>query len=449
MTIDTEHRRLTYDADLPLTIELDGGDHLTYLELLRLVPGRRAVFRALWQRRGSDVAVVAKVFFGRSSHRRADREERGLSCLRVAEIPAPLVLARRRTGDAELVLLEDLGRLRRLDEPETFVILRLFETMAAKGVRHLDLHRGNIVQNEEGLFVLDGAAVSGGRFDSIAALARWHAEFPVRPDAPRSARRSTARASRLTGGNMIASTDFAARTSEYRARRAKAIAAKVFRDTSAVRTAAHRGMRWCADRGVPIGPADIEGGFAGSADFLKSGRTATVVLHDGMVIKRQNRKSWWHGARTSLRASRGARGWANMHAARALGLPVPKPIALLEYSAWGYRTLSYFAYQYAPGSSLDEIVAASGWQEHLIDATVDLFECFRSCRFTHGDCKASNYLVADDGGIVVLDLDTAAFHPRVTEFRRQFAQDLERFLANWTDAPTPLVDRLQALIESS
>ena len=448
MTVGSEHRQLGYDVDLPLSIELHDGEEITYLELLRLVPGRRAVFRARWQRSGSAVAVVAKVFFGRSMRRRADREERGLSCLRVAEIPAPQVLARRRTHDAELVLLEDLGRLRPLDAPELPVVRDLFETMAASRIRHLDLHRGNIVRNDEGLFVLDGEAVRGGRFDPVAALARWQAEFPVGLDSSPLVCRSTPRDGRPASVSIVP-TDIAVRASEYRVRRARAVAAKVFRDTTAVRTASDHGMRWFADRELAIEPGDIEGAFVDTADYLKSGRTATVVRHDGLVIKRQNRKSWWHGARTSLRTSRAARGWANMHAARALGLPVPKPVALLEYRTWGYRTLSYFAYRYAPGSPLDETVANAGWRNELIDATGDLFEWFHSCRFTHGDCKASNYVVAEDGGIVVLDLDAANFHTSEAAFRRQFDRDVERFLANWEDVPRSLVDRLKALTGSS
>ena len=113
---------------------------------------------------------------------------------------------------------------------------------------------------------------------------------------------------------------------------------------------------------------------------------------------------------------------------------------------WGYRTASDCVCRFVAGALLDEAVAAMGWRSDLIDAVVDLFARFRACRFTHGDCKASNYVVDEDGGLVVLDVDAATFHSREASFRKQFARDVERFLANWDDgAPDRLVERLAAL----
>jgi len=53
----------------------------------------------------------------------------------------------------------------------------------------------------------------------------------------------------------------------------------------------------------------------------------------------------------------------------------------------------------------------------------------------HGDLKAGNILVTDDGRPVILDLD-ALFEARCRwQLRRGHARDLRRWMKNWQDAP--------------
>ena len=431
----SSHRRFDYDVDLPVNLEIADGERLRYDDLLRLVPGRRAVFRAGWSRGATEQPVIVKAFMGFGAHRRARREERGLACLALADVAAPKVLGRRRVDGAELVLLNDLGELRELDEPRLDCVSPLFERLAASGIRHNDLHRGNVVQRGEAMVLLDGGAVRGGSLDVADALARWSSEFAVGTE------RAADVPAAVTGGWSSALT-------RHRSKRAAIVMKKVLRETTTIRAGRTWGERWLAVRDNAVAPADLEAAFE-AGGFLKTGRTSTVVRHGAAVVKRLNRKSWWHGLRTSLRSSRAARAWMNMHAMRALGLAGPRPVALLERSVFGYRTASYLSYEFVPGVTLADRVASQDWDETLIDAVVELFEHRGACWFSHGDCKADNFVVTRGAEIVPVDLDGGRFHTRRAAFQKHFRRDIERFLANWgTAAPRPLVERLTALVES-
>ena len=59
----------------------------------------------------------------------------------------------------------------------------------------------------------------------------------------------------------------------------------------------------------------------------------------------------------------------------------------------------------------------SGWQE---------------LRFSHGDMKASNFVLAD-GALAVLDLDAAVFHRSRLRFAHRHRRDHARLRRNWAE----------------
>ena len=52
---------------------------------------------------------------------------------------------------------------------------------------------------------------------------------------------------------------------------------------------------------------------------------------------------------------------------------------------------------------------------------------------SHGDLKASNFLISDSGKITLIDLDAMKQHRYKFTFEKAFFKDQVRFKANWRD----------------
>ena len=84
--LDAIHRG-DLDISLPQTLILADGSALHCERLLRLLPGKRAVFVATYQQR----AVLAKLFLA-TAQRQVQRERSGYALLRSAQQPTPDLL---------------------------------------------------------------------------------------------------------------------------------------------------------------------------------------------------------------------------------------------------------------------------------------------------------------------------------------------------------------------
>jgi len=54
---------------------------------------------------------------------------------------------------------------------------------------------------------------------------------------------------------------------------------------------------------------------------------------------------------------------------------------------------------------------------------------------THGDMKASNFILDDSGVLQLIDLDSMIFHRSKQSYEREKRKDLARFMRNWEDSP--------------
>ena len=63
-----------------------------------------------------------------------------------------------------------------------------------------------------------------------------------------------------------------------------------------------------------------------------------------------------------------------------------------------------------------------------------LFQELAEACISHGDSKATNYIVAGNG-LYITDLDAMREHRFKGRFRRAFTRDLVRFMQNWADLP--------------
>lgn len=181
--------------------------------------------------------------------------------------------------------------------------------------------------------------------------------------------------------------------------------------------------------------------FFDKLKLLKDGNTCTVgdFSQNGCdyVIKRYNRKSLVYRLLHIFMPVRALTSWKGGHCLGLFGISTPKPIACLICKSGFLRTEAYLVMEKVCGRELDSIKKTA-----LLDANVGLPGKFAqvwaeldTLRATHGDMKASNFILDNDDGLVLIDLDSIRFHRFKRFHHKSKKKDLNRFLRNWADEP--------------
>jgi len=155
-------------------------------------------------------------------------------------------------------------------------------------------------------------------------------------------------------------------------------------------------------------------------------------------VKRYNIKHWRHGLSRALRRSRAWVAWQNANMLALLGVATPQPLALLERRFGPLRRSAYLISAYSPGVPLQDWLRQQGETvvpDWLDRALLDIFAALAASHISHGDLKASNFLVEDtDRRVQLIDLDAMRLHRCAWRFRKTQRRDLARFLDNWNGA---------------
>ncbi len=432
---------------LPATITVTGGT-LHCDELLRIVPGKRAVLRGEWQGR----PVLAKLFTA-AGRRQAEREQEGYRLLQAAAIPTPELLAVSQQDDQAVLLFEWLAAAEPLvamheapDEARMALLLDLAAQLHRAGLYQSDLHGGNFLLSEGRAWCIDAASVVKGPAEPLPPaevvenLALLIAQFPLREQ---SQAQQLVLAHPVTAGVSAAQREMlpAAVVRRWRVRRDQYLG-KCFRDTTEI--AFHRQSdRVYACRRARLGPeltaffADPDAAMR-TGEMLKDGNSATVVrrLLDGrpVVIKRYNIKNGLHALRRFWRPSRAWVSWRNAHHLQLLGLSTPPPVAFLERRIGPFRGRAWYISDHIEGEPLLGLFEQREptAQEH--EGLADYFRLATREQLVHGDMKATN-LFADGERVWILDLDAMRTVGRTARWRALFARDLARFARNWQRQP--------------
>lgn len=429
---------LTAAAVLPFTLTLGIGTgeqrEFECRALLRVLPGRRQVIEAML----GDQRVVLKLFTGSGRARYLRRELRGLGWLEGAGVPVADALEQI-TGRAVCgVVLRHLAGESALASRDAGVleeIARLVGCMHAAGTWQADLHLDNFLVSGDRVFVLDGdgvrhrvAPLSGSEaMDNLAMLA---AQRPPAED--------ERLADMLAGYGQGRGTAppvpeaFLPHLHEARRRRTRRYLAKTLRSCSefVVGRGWRQGTYGVRERaeGLAVLGGEPDALFT-RQPLLKAGNSATVVVTpDGLVVKRYNIKSLSHGLRRMLRPlPRYRRAWAFGQLLHLLEIPTTRPLALLERRFGFWRGVAYLVSERLDGPDLFAEVAEKGLSEERLEEVTRLFLLLRRAGLTHGDTKASNFLV-HDGRLHLIDLDAMRLDARGA------VEDVRRFLENW-EAP--------------
>ena len=446
-----------------------GDEELTIDSLLRIVPGKRLVALSRWR----NTAVIVKIFIRPNRWKRALlRDITGINTLRQARIPTPKLHLQSSTadGNAGLLIIEYLHEGSSLaalfdeaksEEAKTEVLEMGVKTVAdchQAGLWQNDIHLDNFMLSKDVVYVLDGGDIKsrGGSLDAETRLknfAHFLAQFPVAQDT-QSSKLFDLYSQHIAKTSEVDAVEFAQMIRKARRRRLNAYERKLTRSTTAHRCEQGGSFFYVYDRTIHSPELDRfisdPDAFIEGQPLLKDGNSSTVALIEidkkNYVLKRYNIKTFWHGLSRACRPSRAYHSWRNASILEMLGVPTAHPLLFLEERVfWIFRRRAYFLCEYIEGSDLE-----TAWSKQELETnekeTValfrDLFRIFADYRISHGDMKATNFLVKEKI-LHVLDLDAMVRHRTDAKFKEKFSKDLQRFRKNWLGTLLePEVDKL-------
>ena len=179
--------------------------------------------------------------------------------------------------------------------------------------------------------------------------------------------------------------------------------------------------------------------FFQARPLLKDGNTCTVVeIQQGTrsyILKRYNKKPFRYRVAHRLTKPRALRSWSHGHALRLFGIPTPRPMACLLVHHGQLLEKSYLLMEKIEGDSLH----CYGFPRNTLPAIAQEFAKRQDelglLQCSHGDTKASNYIISPDGRLHLIDLDSLTFHRSTAVFLRRARKDQVRFLNNWRNFP--------------
>lgn len=442
------------EVPFEVQLKLAGEIHTAQcVELLRLVPARRVVVKMLI----GEKTYLAKIFLGAEGEKYCQREQAGIQALQAADINTAQLEGHGCLEDsgAQVLLLEYLPQVQHLSErlvssqldaeTQLKAVIAMIAKMHDRGLVHKDCHLDNFLLNEQGLYLIDGDAVEQSsalsQTDALNNLALFFVQLPLFFN------------SRLTDffthycelrGWTLADylATFQLAIQAQRNNRQRRFLKKVFRDCTQFkvlkswsRFIAQDRQADCPELQRLIANPDhyIEAG-----QLLKDGNSATVakvnVGEKVYVVKRYNLKNIVHWLTRFWRPSRAWASWNNAQLLCFFGIATPKPLAMIEQRCGALRGKAYFIAEHADAENALDIAAKVKEQPEALESLVkqfgDLFEVMKLLRISHGDFKATNFLVAD-GALTVIDLDSMELHASAQSHQKAFAKDQQRFMKNW------------------
>jgi tRNA A-37 threonylcarbamoyl transferase component Bud32 len=477
---------------LPLDIRLPGEDaaELRLETLLRVLPGRRYVGIAHWKDGGVERKCLAKLLVGEKAERDFAREKQGSRLLSEQGLNTPALRANFFSdGEGGALLFEYLEGARSLGErwsalenavdadadveaEAARIVKEAFHAVAelhSKGLWQADLHPDNLLYQGERLFFVDAGSVRaetpGVALSSKKALENlgvFFAQFPSRIEGSLQdwldayAEINPACRTRL---ERLDSRALRSAINDAKRRRMRDLMKKTGRDCSLFRVEKKGflgAFGFCVVRREEAEAlarilADPDT-FIARGLILKAGRTATVARVEdrgrAFVVKRYNVKGFWHALGRFWRPSRAWNAWREGNRLDALGIPTPKPLAMIERRCLGLRGKAYLITEYLEGQDIMTCFLAtqppmgpkvSPMPDVGVAALRELFDALRRERVSHGDFKGNNLIWRGGerrGTWALIDLDAMRAHRCATGFARAYARDRDRLLRNWPEDST-------------
>ena len=450
MKFSTEGLRLAgMDLVAPLSVdvvmdpdeELDGqgAQSLSFQHIARVLPERRVSGVALWGHK----PVFAKLFYGSNARRYWQREIDGARMLRSAAVRSPRLLETGATADGGgfVVLYEVIESAANLTEDSIDGLseaVRLLAQLHEANLIQSDVHLDNFVRSGETVYVVDAdglrrAQLLRHHFANLALLLAQRAPWYDSDIQLHWQNYADVRGEYVA--NMGSVDQLRKLTSDERRQRVRRYLKKTQREcTEFVRRKRFSREFLCLRAHWPqlerfmIFPES----YVGEGTPLKLGNSATVVRcvigDTSYVVKRYNIKGFGHRLRRWIKR-RARNAWTNGHWLSFLGIPTARPVALLEQRFGWFVGVCYLVMEDAGDRHLGQILTSDPeCFDELSASAVALLKKLKAAGITHGDMKATNFLV-DEASLqmTIIDYDALA--------EGGLDMDLQRFLANWEDQP--------------
>ena len=450
------------DIPVPFSMRIKKGITEETIEIktvLRVVPGKRLTALCLWRKK----EVVVKIFFHPMRwEKNQSRDLLGTSLLLERGLATPLILNDTVTADrkAALIIMEYLKDGNTLNyinreiknKNDTYLAIEkavlLIGECHKKGVWQPDIHLDNFYFYRNEIYLLDGGdvkSVAGPLKDSYALtnLALFFAQFDVDFDINISSLLNKYEEKAGPISESARST-FPLGIKKARIKRLEKLWGKVFRSTTSNRIIKTSDRFAVCDR--KLREKECKNIFLGADKYmdegaaLKAGNASTVaevtLNNADYVLKRYNLKSTWRSVKYAFRSSRASRSWRNALALNMIGINTPHPCLFFEERIlWHFRSRAFFLSENIKALNLLDYMNSRVLKDAeitlIIDAFKRLFKLMIYYKISHGDMKATNFILHENK-LFVLDLDSMSRHRNPYFFRRAIQKDLDRFLKNWT-----------------
>ncbi len=423
-------------------------------QILRWLPGRRLVVRAL---HNGDPLLLKLFVPNKKGWRELSREQHGYKACKAAGVAVPaeklisddfagcLAVAYEFIAEASPFNLESMNQAQMVP-----ALLQLMVRCHQAGIYQHDIHTDNILMSPHGLFLIDLASVRGmpgqplSTKKSLANLARLIAQFV--PDQQQLILKKLNLYYQARGWlyGKTERENFKSLLNKAWQKRKQTYLSKCFRACTMTAYFKDKRLEYAFNRSFfkQIGEQTIRDidAFVEQGKRLKDGNSATVVMTEmagrKVVIKRYNIKSYWHFLRRCWRPSRAANAWRQGNLLQLLGIATPQVLGFVEKRLGPFRKQAYLLTAYVDhASELASVYEHQAPKESELRQIKRMFKLMRDYQLSHGDLKASNLMLTDNGQLEIIDLDAMQEHRYEWSFRRAFNRDLKRFLKNWDNKP--------------
>jgi len=449
----------------PLTLHLpdttlEGDSKVTCVRAVRVIANRRSVYLARWD--GKDVFV--KLFFDKiRAKQHWQREKHGIEALTAnGLLTAPLLYAGFLADyKAHILITEAIASARtmeqacnRADKVEIGILREAIKVLATQheaGLLQGDIHLNNFLVAGDKIYSIDASRIRrhkgaidkassltnlglflgqffpkfdryvGQLFQYYTSIRKWQVtsdDFSLLQSYIDKARKGRKKnfLNKINGGSsMFGCLDKSPHSAVYNVEYSGEELKKLLRDPAS----------FFSDHEVR---------------YLKRGNTATVAVANidmkAVVVKRYNIKGLWHGIKRAFRRTRASISWENANLLRFYGIDTPAPMGFAENRVGPVRRTSYFISEYIDGPNSREYFKnknISVYDKNRVAGRIaDMLSTLARFRISHGDMKATNFLVANDR-VYLVDLDAMREYRTSMLFRRAYSRDIKRFFDNWAN----------------
>lgn len=422
---------LTWDNWRPLCLPV-AGEVLQLQACLRLLPGKRVACQALFR----DQCVFAKVFFGARHENDAAIEKRVIEQVAASGVNQAALIGLY-SGDGFSVIVQQwLPGLVPLSQasdvqlmPAVTAVFEVLQTLRAAGLCQRDPHLGNFARDADGqLYFLDAgdvvACAAGADKPFLDSLALFCAQVP---------------AARLDEVTEAAADFFSAdislmvlraRVQRLNRRRIRHALKKWLRSCTAIMLFRDGDNAGWLDRAHEHARADILALLNNPEQLplIKRGSRIAVYGDERWVLKCYLDTSWRARLKRRFNLSSARRSWRMGWTLEMLGLPTPRPVALLEKAS----AEAVLLFPAVKGERFSEVLEQDRDRAQKVAADIRRsIAAMGALGLWHGDMKAQNILLPAEGHSLI-DLDAAGWSGIASYARRRHQRDVARFELNWT-----------------